>query len=176
MAESRFGHLSSSVVAWFAGVAAIGCLIVGLLHVRQLLTVPTGRVAEASSAAAAIGMAAMFSPLGDPVPAPAWIAVFGVCAAWATALAVRERALGGDPGHHLLCSAAMLFMLLGHRLHDGGLGVVSVVAMVAAGYFAWHGLRCVDRYRLARCRPSRTVAGAHLVTTLAMSGMLVAMI
>lgn len=154
----------------------MGCLIVGILHLHQLLTVSTGRVWEASSAAAAIGMAAMFSPLGDPVPAPVWIAVFGGCAAWVGVLAVRDRAITGHAGHHLLCSAAMLFMLLGHRLHGGGLGIVSVVALVAAGYFAWHGLRCVDNYRAAGSHPSRTVAGAHLATTVAMSGMLVAMI
>lgn len=168
-------------MAWFAGAAAIGCLIVGLLHLHRLLTVPGGRAVEASSTAAAIGMAAMFSPQDDPVPGPVWIAVFGGCAVWTAALAVRERAIGGDAGHHALCSVAMLFMLLGHRAagpgaHGATLGVGSVVALVAAGYFAWHGMRCVDRYRSAASRPTRTVAGAHLVTAVAMSGMLVAMI
>lgn len=162
-------------MAWFAGLAAVGCLIVGALHLRQLLSVPTGRGWEASSAAAAFGMAAMFSPLGDPVPTPVWIAVFGGGAAWAGVLAVRERAIGGDAGHHLLCSAAMLFMLLGHSGHGAGLGLLSIVALVAAGYFAWHGLRCVDRYRVAH-EGTRHLAGAHVVTAVAMSGMLVAMI
>jgi len=174
-------HLSVTYryqVAWFAGAAAIGCLIVGLLHLHRLLTVPGGRTGEASSAAAAFGMAAMFSPLGDPVPLPVWMAVFGGCAAWTVVLAARERALGadGDAAHHLLCSAAMVFMLVGHGAHGAGLGMVSVVALVAAGYFAWHGLRCVDRFRVACTGHPRTVAGAHLVSAVAMSGMLVAMI
>jgi hypothetical protein len=162
------------LVAWFAGAAAIGCLVVGLLHLHRLLTVPAGRVGEMSSAAAAFGMAAMLSPLGDPVPLPVWIAVFGGCAAWTVLLAARER--DGDAAHHLLCSAAMVFMLLGHGAHGAALGMVSVVALVAAGYFAWHGLRCVDRFRIASTGHPRTVAGAHLVSAVAMSGMLVAMI
>jgi hypothetical protein len=165
-------------VAWFAGAAAIGCLVVGLLHLHRLLTVPAGRVGELSSAAAAFGMAAMLSPLGDPVPLPVWIAVFGGCAAWTVLLAARDRALGAeaDAAHHLLCSAAMVFMLVGHGAHGAGLGMVSLVALVAAGYFAWHGLRCVDRFRIASTGHPRTVAGAHLVSAVAMSGMLVAMI
>jgi hypothetical protein len=165
-------------VAWFAGAAAIGCVLVGLLHVHRLLTESAGRVGEMSSAAAALGMAAMLSPLGDPVPLPVWIAVFGGCAAGTVLLAARERALGGDgdAAHHLLCSAAMVFMLVGHGAHGAGPVLVSVVALVAAGYFAWHGLRCVDRFRIARTGHPRAVAGAHLVSAVAMSGMLVAMI
>jgi hypothetical protein len=165
-------------VAWFAGAAAIGCLVVGLLHLHRLLTVSTGRVGEASYTAAAVGMAAMLSPLGDPVPLPVWIAVFGGCAASTVLLAAHERALraDGDAAHHVLCSAAMVFMLVGHGAHGAGPGMVSVVALVASGYFAWHGLRCVDRFRAARAGHPRTVAGAHLVSAVAMSGMLVAMI
>jgi hypothetical protein len=166
------------LVAWFAGAAAIGCMIVGLLHLHRLLTVPAGRVGEVSAAAAALGMAAMLSPLGDPVPLPAWIAVFGGCAAWTVLLAARARALDGDgdAAHHLLCSAAMVFMLVGHGAHSAGPVVVSVIALVAAGYFTWHGLRCVDRFRNARTGHPRTVAGAHIISAVAMSGMLVAMI
>jgi hypothetical protein len=165
-------------VEWFAGAAAIGCLVVGLLHLLRLLVVPGGRAGEASSSAAAFGMAAMLSPLGDPVPLAVWIAVFGGCAGWTVLLAARERALGAeaDAAHHLLCSAAMVFMLVGHGAHGAGLGMASVVALVAAGYFAWHGLRCVDRFRVASTGHPRTVAGAHLVSAVAMSGMLVAMI
>ncbi|MGI5125571.1 DUF5134 domain-containing protein [Pseudonocardia sp. CA-107938] len=159
-------------MAWFAGAAAIGCLVVGLLHLHRLVTVPAGRAGEASSAAAATGMAAMFSPLGDPVPLAVWIAVFGGCAAWTFLLAARDE----DVTHHLLCSGAMLFMLVGHNAHGSGLVMVSVVALVAAGYFAWHGLRCVDRFRIACTGHPRTVAGAQLVSAVAMSGMLVAMI
>jgi len=104
--------------------------------------------------------------------------VFGGCAVWTLWLAARERAVGADDdaAHHLLCSAAMVFMLAGHRAHGVGLGMVSVVALVAAGYFAWHGLRCVDRFRVASTGHPRAVAGAHLVSAVAMSGMLVAMI
>jgi hypothetical protein len=167
-------------VAWFAGAAAIGCLVLGLVHLWRLFTGPAAeRAGETSAAAAAIGMAAMFSPIGDPVPLPVWIALYTVCAGWTAVLVVRRRADDaphGGPVHHLLCSAAMVFMLVGHGGHGAELGLLSVMALVGAGYFAWHGLRCADTYRLAPGGPPRTVAGAHLAGAVTMSGMLVAMI
>jgi hypothetical protein len=104
-----------------------------------------------------LGMAAMLSPVGDPVPMPVWTAVFVLCAAWFTTLLVRW---GAEALHHVVSSGAMLFMLAaghatltsdgspaaGHAAY-GGLG--SVVAIVLTGYFAWHALDCADRWR--RC-------------------------
>lgn len=149
-----------------AGLLAVACVVVGLLHVARLAG--PDPVGELSHAAVGVGMAAMFSPFGDPVPAPVWIAVFVLCGAWFAAAALRstyrrtdDRA---DAVHHVIGSGAMLFMLLGAHgrgvadtgaVHaaqvghgggpDGGFGLASLVSIVLAGYFAWHVLRCVDR-------------------------------
>lgn len=138
-----------------AGVLALYCLALGVLHVLRLALRRANPAGETSHAAMSVGMAAMFSPLGDPVPAPVWVALFGVCLAWFAGVAVRVRSVAGEPGHHVMGSAAMLFMVLaGHATHAGhGIGLTSIVAIVLAGYFAWHVLRCIDRLRVAVTQP-----------------------
>lgn len=154
-----------------AGILAVACLAVGGFHLLRLRLDPIG---ELSHAAMGVGMAAMFSPLGDPVPAPVWIAVFVLCGAWFAASALRSPAgrCRADAVHHVVGSGAMLFMLLGahgagvagtgavHAGHvghgggpDGGLGLASLAGIVLAGYFTWHVLRCGDRLRTDRPAP-----------------------
>jgi hypothetical protein len=98
------------------------------------------------------------------VPPAVWIAAFGLSAAWFAALALRTGPASDDAGHHVVCGVAMLFMLSlglgehaaaggGHAHHAGGAGPAawtSVVAIVLAGYFAWHVMRCGDRFAAAR--------------------------
>lgn len=156
-------------MAWVTGALAVACLAVAALHLVRLALLRCDLVDGSAHAAMALGMAAMFSPVGDPVPAPVWAAVFLLSGAWFAALVLRSGSpgvLGGDAAHHVAGSAAMLFMLgsgpapadggspAGHAAHGGGaaglLGLASVVAIVLAGYFAWHTLRCADRLRSAR--------------------------
>ncbi len=159
---------------WVSAGLAVVCLVVAALHLARLAVharaaaaVPGGAVGELSHAVMALGMAAMFSPLGDPLPVGLWAVVFVLCGAWFAAVALRSRDRGGDAAHHVVGSAAMLFMLFsghghvdtgtgaaaGHPAHHGGagggVGLVSVVAILLAGYFAWHALRCSDRLRVA---------------------------
>jgi hypothetical protein len=170
-------------VEWVSGALAIGCLAVGVLHLFRLAVLRGDVAGEASYAAMGIGMAAMFSPVGDPVPAPVWIAVFICCGMW---VVLRG---GADVAHHVVGSATMLFMLISGHAHG------SVAAIVLAAYFAWHVLRCVDRLRAAteadslaygsaavalrvphllvtELRAARTAAVAHLVMSVAMALML----
>jgi hypothetical protein len=97
----------------------------------------------------------------------------------------------------------MLFMLLthhndadvpaGHMAHHdtgAGLGPVPLVAILLAGYFGWHALRCTDAFRVEDpevaggavavrvgvLRSVRTAAVAHVVMAVAMTVMLLAMI
>jgi hypothetical protein len=139
-----------------------------------------------------------------------WTVVFVLCGLWFAAVAVRSRSVRGDAAHHVVGSAAMLFMLLthhnaadvpaGHAAHHvagGGLGPVPLVAIVLAGYFGWHALRCSDELRAAApagplsgsvgaggavavrvgvLRSARTAAVAHVVMAVAMTVMLLAMI
>lgn len=198
-------------MGWVSGALALVCLAVAALHLARLALparavgdVPGGPAGEVSHAAMALGMAAMFSPLGDPLPAPAWTAVFVLCAAWFAAVALRTRSFRGDAAHHVVGAAAMLFMLLthhndadlpaGHAAHHAsgaGLGPVPLVAILLAGYFAWHALRCSDALRadppaamgntrvaqrVGVLRSAQTVAVAHVVMAVAMTVMLLVMI
>lgn len=138
---------------WVHVVLALGCLGCGLLHLARLVLLRGDRLGEASHAAMGFGMAAMFSPLGDPMPAGVWIAVFVVTGIWFTGLALRSGLGTRDAGYHVVGAGAMLFMLLagtrdaagGHGHGGSGLGVVTVAGLLLAGFFAWHGLRCGDR-------------------------------
>ncbi|MFC5995076.1 DUF5134 domain-containing protein [Pseudonocardia hispaniensis] len=178
-------------LVWLDAVLALGCLLLGLFHLARMLgggfgSTTTGGgplgsspVAEASHAAMGFGMAAMFSPLGDPVPAPVWTGIFALTAVWFAGLALRCGLGTCDAGHHVVSSGAMLFMLFaGAHEHGGGpgpavatgvLGLVSAVAIVLTGYFGWHGLRCGERVLVARRaaarrrRAIRTGAGSNRV-------------
>jgi hypothetical protein len=164
-----------------AVVLAVVCLAVAAVHLLRLRLDPP---AEAAHAAMGLGMAAMFSPFGDPVPAPVWTAAFLVCGTWFASVALRSPAGRGreDAVQHVVGSGAMLFMLLGG--HGAGGGPAPLVAMVLAGWFAWHALRCGDRLRCAPApgavlvrtallRDPRTAALAHVVMAGAMTVMLV---
>ncbi|WP_433503997.1 DUF5134 domain-containing protein [Pseudonocardia halophobica] len=152
-------------MAWFNALLACLSLGLGLLHLVRLATARRdGRpvAGEASHAVMGFGMAAMFSPVGDPVPAAVWIAAFGLSAAWFAAVALRTGPASDDAGHHVVCGVAMLFMLsfgLGERASGGAhahhaaagpAAWTSIVATVLAGYFAWHVMRCGDRFAAAR--------------------------
>ncbi|MCE3550269.1 DUF5134 domain-containing protein [Pseudonocardia sp. RS11V-5] len=153
-------------MAWFNALLACVSLVLGLLHLVRLATARRdGRPAagEAAHAVMGFGMAAMFSPVGDPVPPAVWIAAFGLSAAWFAALALRTGPASDDAGHHVVCGVAMLFMLslglgeqaapAGGHAHHGSASPAawtSVVAIVLAGYFAWHVMRCGDRFAAAR--------------------------
>ena len=134
-------------MTWVSALLAVVCLAVGVLHLTRLVVRRDDVLGEASHAAMGFGMAAMFSPAVHPVPVLAWVVVFVLCGAWFAAAAVRTRSWTGDAAHHVVGSGAMLLMLAaGHGAgHEGGRGLVSVVAILLAGYFAWHLLRCVDR-------------------------------
>jgi Domain of unknown function (DUF5134) len=190
---------------WGSAALALACVVVGVLHVARIAVVRRDIAAESSHAAMALGMAAMASPVGDPVPEPVWTAMFVVIAGWFTVLALHTRSADRETVHHVVGSGAMLFMLpadhsAGHLPHDHPMsGVVAVTAMALTGYFAWHALRCADRCRrapepapseghaaggpvLAVRAPALAVhtpqAGAvgHLVAAVAMSAMLLGMV
>jgi hypothetical protein len=154
------------------GALAVACLLIGLLHLLRLAVRRPDPAVEAGYATMALGMAGMFSPLGDPVPAPVWVAAFLLGGAWFAALALRAGTagvLGGEAVHLAIGSGAMLFMLGrdaqaggtggGHAAHGGGapelVGVASAVALVLAAYFVLHTMRCADRLRADRLRADR---------------------
>jgi hypothetical protein len=168
-------------MVWGSGVLAMACLAVGVLHLVRLAVVRRDVVGEVSHVAMALGMAAVASPFGNPVPEPVWTMVFVVIASWFALLVVRSRGFGGERGHHVVGSVAMLFMLAvehgsassagGHTADTGGAShgsgsvvvFASAVAIALAGYFSWHTLRCADRCRRTDCAeqpPSDTIGNA----------------
>ncbi|OLT21619.1 hypothetical protein BJF78_08475 [Pseudonocardia sp. CNS-139] len=182
---------------WGSGALAVACLAAAVLHVVRLVVVRRDRAAEASHAAMALGMAAMASPLGDPVPEPVWTSVFVLVAAWFAASVLRTRTVDGESVHHVVGSGAMLFMLAAdHGAHGGPTpAFVPITAMALTGYFAWHALRCVDRCRHHPAHPAHCAeqpagdgavalsirtpqagAAGHLVGAVAMSAMLLTMV
>jgi Domain of unknown function (DUF5134) len=183
-------------MSWVTGVLAVVCLAVGLFHLARLVVLRSEVASELAHAAMGLGMAAMFSPVGDPVPGPVWTLVFAVGLAWFGGGVLRSRRFGGEAGHHVVGSGAMLLMLIaGHSAHGRGaagtLGLASVLALGLTGYFAWHTLRCADRCH--RERPAgpgaapvavrahaleapELAAAAQLVTAAAMTVMLLGMV
>jgi uncharacterized protein DUF5134 len=163
-------------VAWVWWILAVACAAVAGYYATALITHGLSPQADAggrrggyelSHLAMALGMAAMFSPLGDPVPGLVWLIVFGTAAVWFTVRLLRAGTAADDAAHHhLVANLAMLFMVVGgHRQHDtgttagepvsagheghttvagGGLieGPISTVLIVVfAGYFAVHIVR-----------------------------------
>lgn len=175
-----------------SAVLAVVCVAVALFHLVRLAVRRRDVAGELAHALMGLGMAAMFSPAADPVPGPVWTVVFVLGLAWFGAGALRSGTLGGDAGHHVASSCAMLLMLAaGHGAHAG---VASLAALALTGYFAWHALRCVDRCRSTRpvrepggaavvvrpevrvLDPPQHAAVAHLVMAVAMTVMLLGML
>jgi hypothetical protein len=147
-------------MATVAAMLAAVCLAVAAFHLLRLVVVRVDPIDETSHAVMGLGMAAMFSPVGVPVPTAVWVGAFLLSGAWFAAVALRSAPGSGraDAVHHVVGGAAMLFMLLGdhagsgetgaehagHIGHGGGpegdLGLASVAAIVLAAYFAWRAV------------------------------------
>jgi hypothetical protein len=145
-----------------------------------------GRLAAATHTLMGLGMAAMFSPWGDPVPPPVGAVVFAALALWFGARLLREVPAGGA-AHLVVAPAAMAAMYLSHGRgghHASGL-VLAALWLALAGYFGWHAVASAGRVQRAWSRvPAATAAlvtppvrrlwvepGAHVV----MSGLMAAM-
>ncbi|MGQ0777568.1 MAG: DUF5134 domain-containing protein [Pseudonocardiales bacterium] len=139
---------------WVRWIFSVACLAVVGYHAAALIAHSWARRANAggpyraegqrrhelSHLAMAVGMAAMFSPFGDPVPPLVWLIVFGMAAAWFAACLLHA----GTPAqgaaehqygqHHLVANLAMLFMVVGGHQHGtGGVQTGGVQTGDAAG-------------------------------------------
>lgn len=132
---------------------ALGCLVA--LHcVARLSGSRPGparaglrRDTEGAHCAMALAMAGMFSPIGDPVPALVWIAVFSGFAMWFGRLAWRARSapptpsyqpLTGGPQpyqhlHHIVANLAMIFMVAAMPLRGFLAGNPAMAGMARGG-------------------------------------------
>jgi hypothetical protein len=131
--------------------------LVRLDYVRLGQATRNGDVAELLLV---LAMVAMFSPVGGPIPAAGWEAVFLLTASWFLIAWWRARrapgqaAPHGQCAHHALSAAAMLYMIAamphGGMTHgpwltmsamDGGTLAWPVVAVLATGYFVLDAAR-----------------------------------
>jgi uncharacterized protein DUF5134 len=109
-----------------------------------------GRLAAATHTLMGLGMAAMFSPWGDPVPPPVGAVVFAALALWFGARLLREVPAGGA-AHLVVAPAAMAAMYLshGHGGHHAGGVALAALWLGLAGYFGWHAAASVGRVQQA---------------------------
>ncbi len=100
-----------------------------------------------------LGMAAMFSPWGDPVPPLLGAGVFAAVAAWFGGRLVRGVPTGaGGAAHLVVAPAAMAAMYLshGHGGHHAGTVALAALWLGLAGYFGWHAVANAGRLQQAR--------------------------
>ena len=111
-----------------------------------------GRLAAATHALMGLGMAAMFSPWGDPVPPSVGVCVFAALALWFGARLLRGVPTGaGGAAHLVVAPAAMAAMYLshGHGGHHAGGVALAALWLGLAGYFGWHAAASVGRVQQA---------------------------
>jgi hypothetical protein len=155
---------------------AVTCLGLAIGHVARAVVPLGGRACAGGHAAMALGMAAMWLPVADPLPTAGWAAVFVLLGAWFGSATLRAGSLSGELGHLVVGSAAMVFMLLAHAPmaaadaaggghgHHGGAGpgasgpLVVAVALVLGAWFVCEVLLAGRAW--AAGRTSLVTAGA----------------
>lgn len=142
---------------WVNALLAATALASGVIFLLAAARRPAERLGCLAHALMGVGMAGMFSPWGDPVPAAGGALVFGLIAAWFAAAALRTGRLGMTESVHLVVGpAAMVLMYLtmgsvhGRSMHagsmpaaaapgqTGGSPLLSAVALALIGYFVWY--------------------------------------
>jgi hypothetical protein len=81
-----------ALMGWVSGGLAVVCLCAGLLHLLRVAVLREDVAGELSHAAMGVGMAAMFSPLGNPVPGAVWTVVFALGIVWFGGAVTGRRA------------------------------------------------------------------------------------
>ncbi|MQA10117.1 MAG: DUF5134 domain-containing protein [Pseudonocardiaceae bacterium] len=112
------------------------------------------RACDALHVLMSVGMAAMFSPVGGPIPRAGWEAVFCLAVGWSLVATVREREWRRRLAwaRHTAAGVAMVYMLVaaalpmsgtdaGHTAGGhGGAPALPVLSWLLAGYFAGYAL------------------------------------
>jgi len=174
--------------SWLAGTFAAVVILAGAYSTSRLaISRLRGRAtefdADALHAVMGAAMAGMLVPRLSVLPDGAWMAVFGVAAAWFGWRTVRTRGPAAaispsrHPAPHLIECAAMLYMLLPVRgsdpVHGGaamaGMGVSAgpsgslpvlaiVLALFMLGHMVWttDRLASLVRARIAAAAPGRS--------------------
>lgn len=165
---------------WGNGLVVMMSLLVAAVFAVRAAVGSRDRGVFLAHALMGVGMAGMFWPSGDPVPASAGAAVFGVIAAWFGASWLHRGSRRIDCAAHVaVASVAMALMYLTHRAHltqaargggtpghgghvalPGGPGaLIAAAGLLLTGYFLWHAWESVPRERA----PAPALAGAAAV-------------
>ncbi|MCX4750669.1 DUF5134 domain-containing protein [Kitasatospora sp. NBC_01287] len=128
---------------------------------------PGSRESDAAEAAMALGTAAMVL-LGDRLPAPLWVGLFGLLGAASLCAAAGPRASGRRAHrlHHVMGAGAMAYMALamgqGARAEHPGMAmpmglpvVTGLLLLYFGGYTLWSGSRLLS----VAAHPGGPVAG-----------------
>jgi hypothetical protein len=133
--------------------ALLVTLSLGVAVVFAALVRPRcGRSAAAAHVLMGLGMAAMFSPWGDPVPPLLGASVFAALALWFGARLLRGVLAGpGGAAHLVVAPAAMAAMYLshGHGGHHAGGVLLAALWLALAGYFGGHAAASAGRVQRA---------------------------
>lgn len=188
-----------------AFLAVAGYCVVRLVAAARVPAVYHGchRAVDVAHVLMGIGMAAMVSPVGGPLPMAAWQTVFLLMTAWFVGAWWRDRGTtpwhGGWHGgglHHAMAAAAMLYMLMAmpHAGHpsspwlsgDGmGAGVgLPMLGWALAAYFALSAVLMVTRWHAPAGPPglppvlatSKMTAACQTTMSAGTGGMLLAML
>jgi len=190
-------------VLWVLSAVLVAAAVPGVYrlvaaHPEAEVRCQVNRADEAAELLVCVGMLAMVSPLGGPIPLAGWravylVAVVGLAAHWLWRR--RAAAVSCAPsrcGHHAVMAAVMLYMLAGMTQHGGdpwltlaGHGGSLGLGPLAVAVLAY----CVVDVVLAARRVARAAGesgpvlfgtrareGTRAVTSAAMGGMLVTML
>jgi hypothetical protein len=144
-------------VSWVLTAVFLGLTLPCVLRLVRLDYVELGQATRNGDVAElllVLAMVAMFSPIGGPIPAAGWEAVFLVAGVWFLVAWWRGRRMPGEASphgqcaHHAASAAAMLYMIVamphGDMTHGpwltmsahGGSLAWPVIAIAATAYFA----------------------------------------
>jgi hypothetical protein len=193
-------------VSTAAFLAVAGYCVVRLVAAARAPSMYHGchRAVDLAHVLMGIGMAAMVSPVGGPLPMPAWQTVFLLMTVWFLGSWWRERGTTGWHGgwhgnglHHAMAAAAMLYMLMamphsGHRSSpwlDGDMGWGTGMALPGLGwalvvYFLVTAVVMVVRWRMPAgpdglpqvLTTSKGTVACQTTMSIGTGGMLVAML
>jgi hypothetical protein len=114
--------------------------LVRLDYVRLGHATRNGDVAELLLVSA---MVAMFSPIGGPIPAAGWEAIFLLAGSWSLVVWWHARSASGQAAphgrcaHHALSAATMLYMIAAMPRGDMTHGPWLTMSAMGAGSLAW---------------------------------------
>jgi hypothetical protein len=119
--------------------AAIHCGV--RLDIASRSPAGSQRASDATHVLMCLGLAAMLTPLGDPIPVALWEAAFCLVVAWSLIATIRERDRRLLWARHAVEGVAMIYMFATPLMSPPGLTWILVVYCVCSA--SWSALMAV---------------------------------